>query len=121
MCWGDSLDCGEDHSQPPALVPELEGDVQFVRAAGECFWCVLDGGNSLECDGDPIARVRFAMANVSSVSAGTYHACAVKSDGTVWCWGGNPNGELGRETADVKDPQPAPVLWRAQGLEPPLE
>ena len=57
ICWGDSLDCGEDHQQGPAVAPDLENDVQFVRAAGECFWCILDSGHGLKCDGDPIAEV----------------------------------------------------------------
>lgn len=33
---------------------------------------------------------------VISLSASSTHACAVTSDGTVWCWGDNSCGELGR-------------------------
>ena len=35
-CWGDSLACGEDHAEAPAVVPNLDTSVQFVRAAGDC-------------------------------------------------------------------------------------
>jgi alpha-tubulin suppressor-like RCC1 family protein len=35
---------------------------------------------------------------VTGVSAGPDHACAVASDRTVWCWGGNAYGQLGDGT-----------------------
>ena len=31
-----------------------------------------------------------------AVSAGNMHACAVVSDGTVWCWGDTTDGKLGK-------------------------
>jgi hypothetical protein len=113
ICWGDSLDCGEDHVGTPAPAPELRENLQFIRAEGECFWCALDAAHVLECDGHPIAEVQFRMPDVASVAAGIYHACAARSNGSVWCWGGNPNGELGRLTQDIKEPEPGPVLWPA--------
>jgi len=119
-CWGDSLACGEDHAEPPAVVPSLDTSVQFVRAAGDCFWCALDARRGLACDGDEIAKVHFDMANVSSVAAGILHACALRSDGSVWCWGGNPDGELGRKTVKDRDPEPAVVLWPSPSPEDPV-
>ncbi len=35
------------------------------------------------------------LTGVTGVSAGAYHSLAVKSNGTVWAWGRNDNGQLG--------------------------
>lgn len=37
------------------------------------------------------------LQNVVQVSAGGGHTCARRSDGTVWCWGYNPFGQLGND------------------------
>jgi alpha-tubulin suppressor-like RCC1 family protein len=39
-----------------------------------------------------------AIAGVSSIGAGSEHALAVRSDGTVWAWGDNSLGQLGAKT-----------------------
>jgi alpha-tubulin suppressor-like RCC1 family protein len=39
-------------------------------------------------------------SNVLEVSAGDFSTCARKSDGTLWCWGRNDNGQLGDGTID---------------------
>ena len=36
-----------------------------------------------------------SLTNVKAISAGYYHALALKNDGTVWGWGYNVNGQLG--------------------------
>lgn len=35
------------------------------------------------------------LLNVTQVTAGLAHACALKDDGTVWCWGEGSSGQLG--------------------------
>jgi len=38
------------------------------------------------------------LTGVAELALGTSHACARKTDGTVWCWGSNDHGELGNGT-----------------------
>lgn len=40
-------------------------------------------------------------------SSGLTHTCAVRTDDTLWCWGGNANGQLGR--GDVVTPETVPI------------
>jgi alpha-tubulin suppressor-like RCC1 family protein len=35
------------------------------------------------------------LSNVTDITTGTSHSCALINDGTVKCWGDNNNGELG--------------------------
>ncbi len=39
-----------------------------------------------------------SLTNIITISAGWFHILAVKSDGTIWAWGNNSNGELGDGT-----------------------
>lgn len=43
------------------------------------------------------------LSNVKAVSSNSYHTLALKSDGAVWAWGSNNNGELGDGTAQERN------------------
>jgi hypothetical protein len=45
----------------------------------------------------------------AQVSAGSYHTCAVKSDGRLFCWGENQYGPLGDGTTS-DGPEPVEVV-----------
>lgn len=44
-----------------------------------------------------------ALTNWLSLTGGEYHFIARKTDGTLWAWGGNSNGQLGIGTVSTTD------------------
>lgn len=56
------------------------------------------------------ARV-LGVSNVwKNIAAGGNHAAAVRVDGTLWTWGGNIRGQLGRGAITISDGVPRSVL-----------
>lgn len=49
-----------------------------------------------------------AVVSASYISAGREHSCAIKNDGTVWCWGSGQHGRLG-DGATSNNTTPATV------------
>src|SRR5262249_14517624 len=43
------------------------------------------------------------LANVTQISAGFSHTCALSSDGNGRCWGWNQDGQLGDGTSTTKN------------------
>ena len=53
------------------------------------------------------------LTTVTEITAGLQHSCAVKTDGTVWCWGLNDKGQLGdNTTTDSIHPRPSQRVGR---------
>lgn len=46
----------------------------------------------------PRLHAQVPLTDVIDVAAGALHACGLKTDGTVVCWGGNEYGQLGNDT-----------------------
>jgi len=42
------------------------------------------------------------LTDVSQISLGDVHTCALKTNGTVYCWGHNVEGQLGDNTNENK-------------------
>jgi alpha-tubulin suppressor-like RCC1 family protein len=60
--------------------------------------------------------VQIISSGTSAVSAGYYHTCAVKTDGSLWCWGDNDYGQLGNGTSGVFPSIFTPVQIMSSGV-----
>ena len=86
-------------------------------AAGDKHTCAISLNNSIWCWGDntysqlgsstfsgdfslvPIQASALPGSRIAKrIVAGTNHTCVLATDGTVWCWGQNGNGNLGDGT-----------------------
>ncbi len=65
-------------------------------------------GDGAYCVGSDRPVQVVGLSNVIAIAAGGNHSLALKSDGTVWAWGENGNGELGIGTNDT-NLHPIPV------------
>jgi alpha-tubulin suppressor-like RCC1 family protein len=118
-CWGDN---GSGQSGEPRLwkrsVPTRVGDRSdwLEVSAGGGHTCALRTDRSLWCWGanhsGQLGNGTFSNGDVANpvpaevvtggtwrtVSSGGYHSCAIRTDGTLWCWGANQDGAVGDGT-----------------------
>jgi alpha-tubulin suppressor-like RCC1 family protein len=74
---------------------------------GDNFFSQLGTGTNLgsqvcesrqnPCEPSPV-RATAVGTDAAQIALGYAHSCAVKTDGTAWCWGGNYLGQLGDGT-----------------------
>lgn len=117
-CWGarssGELGDGVTSSWPPQYTPVavtgLPDGIQGL-ASGAHHTCAITAAGGLLCWGDnDYGQLGDGATNDSAtpvpvtgldhgvleVAAGRRHTCALIDDGTVWCWGENQFGQLGR-------------------------
>jgi cysteine-rich repeat protein len=126
-CWGDNtsgqLGIGNTtDSTSAAAAVDLDTGVATAVAAGRLHTCVIVD-NDVSCWGEngsgqlgdgtttdaslPAASVDLDDATAAQIVAGDDHTCALTSDGAVYCWGENGDGQIGdASTTDAT----APVL-----------
>jgi alpha-tubulin suppressor-like RCC1 family protein len=119
-CWGYNYsgELGNPNNKgatianpTPTLVTGLSGATQI--SAGDNHTCALLTNGTVTCWGDnqygelgnttnngtdaanPAPAVVTGLTGVAHVSAGGGHTCALLTNATVACWGGNGFGELG--------------------------
>ncbi len=108
-CWGRDLDT------PTAIpLPGAASDVA-VGVFGSSA-CALVGAEvhcwTLAANAAP---KRIGLDRVLRIAGGGEHFCALRDDGTVWCWGYNGYGQLGNGGFD--DPaEPSTVPTQVVGL-----
>jgi alpha-tubulin suppressor-like RCC1 family protein len=78
---------------------------------GQCNGVGQVGNGSFTCDGVEKGGIVYRNAgnftfeyftNYTQVSAGTYHTCAILSNGSAACWGDNGNNQTDVPAIDVK-------------------
>lgn len=123
-CWGDNnrgqLGSGSNTYEP---TPVRIGSASWMAvSAGGLHTCGIQSNGSLWCWGlDDYGQLGDGTANGfpdtltpvqvgsstgwTALSAGEFHTCGIQSGGTLWCWGGNPYGQIGDgSTVDVWSP-----------------
>jgi len=128
-CWGygGTGDLGNNQSQnqpSPVDVSGLTGVLGL--AAGDGHTCALKGDGTVACWGDntegqlghapsfhsitnPTPLAVGGLSGVVALAAGRYHTCALKSDGTVACFGKNSEAELGSAATGTQSVTPTTV------------
>ncbi len=113
----------------PAAVPGVAQAAKAVAGVQSAYVLKTDGGvlawgandygqlgaaATATCAGKSCATAPQAvpgLSGVTDIAAGAGHVLALKSDGTVWSWGANWNGQLGDGgTADRGTPAQVPGL-----------
>jgi hypothetical protein len=69
------------------------------------------GGCGVDCAYDECTLIdeSYACNDPIDIDAGDSHTCAIKRDGSIWCWGLNNYGQLGRPTPGSFATTPAAI------------
>ena len=126
--WGQNSlgQLGQGNDASPVAMPVQWGsidnatgvyggrDMTYVLDANGALWC--SGGTGPECGLSRRAEIRTpvvvpGLPDLLDVAGGRNHAVALAADGTVWTWGANDSGQLGRgDFAAHTAPQQVPGI-----------
>ncbi|MBU1239858.1 hypothetical protein KJ865_09110, partial [Myxococcota bacterium] len=137
-CWGDNRDGqrGDGTIDKNAFTQEspknIGKDAWRSIAVGTGFTCGVETDGKLYCWGTNVSGQlgrgvegfetgsRFPEKSGDDtwlmVSAGHSHACGIKADKSLFCWGGNFFGQVGVKTKSENVPSPAKIgdnTWSA--------
>lgn len=128
VCWGGNQygELGDGTTTNRTCPVEVRGLADATAVSpGNLFACALRRAGRVVCWGsngrgelgdgsDPwgsrLTPVEVAaLTDATGVSAGGWHACALRASGRVVCWGGNPDGRLGNGKTAREQPTPVEV------------
>ena len=134
-CWGDNPygqlgDGSTGDRDTPVEVSGLIGNVTAI-ATGLRHTCAVTDAGGVECWGrnnwgqlgdeslndrlSPVA-VRHLPHKAAAIAAGSFHTCALSTEGGVMCWGDNDMNQLGGATADSYSDVPLDVPSLTQNV-----
>ena len=73
-----------------------------------------NGGNNTNRDIPVAVAARATTVLWKAVDAGNSHTCAIRTNGRMYCWGLNGNGQLGNNDPNTDQSVPVPVTESAQ-------
>jgi alpha-tubulin suppressor-like RCC1 family protein len=132
-CWGDdsSGQLGHGGSNPINPVPsQTQLGPSLTVVAGAHHTCgIANSSNTVWCWGlndvgqlgsgsiggsvnAPVPTVdKSGQLKANALGSGETHSCAIRTDGTLWCWGSDDAGELGDGSkGSPRGPVQVPVL-----------
>lgn len=130
LCWGDNTfgQLGNGSTDPSLAPTPVSGLTDAIEiAAGFGHSCAVRAGGTVACwgsdqvgqvgDGDSgsgeelvrVPRAVSGLAGVRAVAAGSGHSCALRTSGSVACWGLDGFGQLGNGGAEQISPTPVEV------------
>jgi alpha-tubulin suppressor-like RCC1 family protein len=113
MCWGDVPQTGVSYIPMGVIGVGAGAETVLAIAPGEQHACAIVSGGTVECWGSngsgQLGSTAVAVGNSStsavtvqglptgakSMTAGGYHSCAILTNGSIWCWGLEAEGQLG--------------------------
>ena len=116
LCGNNAIDPGEECDES-----NLDGqscvDLGFASGTLDCDTnCQFDVSGCTNCNSDNVCQPGTGETSANcpqdcswiDISCGETHTCALKIDGSAWCWGKNEDYQLGDGT-DTDAPFPVPV------------
>jgi alpha-tubulin suppressor-like RCC1 family protein len=125
-CFGGANVFGTGGYGPnPVQITDLGTSAAQISVGGG-FTCALKKDGTIWCwgqndvgqlgDGSTTSSQKPVQAALdytkpyTAVGAGSSHACGLRSDGTLWCWGGNSSGEVGIGVKTTAIPIPQLII-----------
>ncbi|MHB8512304.1 MAG: RCC1 domain-containing protein [Actinomycetota bacterium] len=120
-CWGfgqeGQLGNGSSDSSVPLEMNDISNAVAVAPGAGHT--CALTFAGTVRCVGwnyygqlgngttNGVANTTLSdvigVSSIIGIAGGYFHACAIVTDGSGRCWGGNTMGQLGNGTTTDSD------------------